>query len=158
MKSLLGFLCVILAGLLIGSVIYIGDTQVHVNRWKAEVQTAANYREMAREFLVMKDYTTRLVEAVRMQASENGILCEREAKMVQVVSEFEAENRRLKESLKEAVERLQEQEEQINDLMDSNERYSYQVRSLERQVESLEKALEAIEEMNEQVEPEKKDE
>lgn len=154
MKSLLGFLCVILAGLLIGSVIYIGDTQVHVNRWKAEVQTAANYREMAREFLVMKDYTTRLVEAVRMQASENGILCEREAKMVQVVSEFEAENRRLKESLKEAVERLQEQEEQINDLMDTNERYSYQIHSLERQVESLEKALEAVE----KVEPEKKDE
>lgn len=138
MKNFLVFIGFILIILLGGAVNYFLSTEAHVRRWEDKVQSAQRYREDMKAFTSMRMHTEKLSEAVRMLSSENGLLCEREHKMVKVVNEYEMENRRLKGSLKEAVENLQKQIEENNQLMEEVDRLRYRVDTLERALDAVE--------------------
>ncbi|MHC4121285.1 MAG: hypothetical protein ACYSWO_27740 [Planctomycetota bacterium] len=127
MRGLYGIICLLLIGICAGTTYVAIDTETRATRWEKNVESAENAYEVAR------------------LVNENGLLCERDAKNTEVVAAFDDENRRLKTSLVEACDRLEEQQEEIDDLVDENEQLSYQVDVLERAVENLESAIEAIE-------------
>lgn len=137
MRGLLGFVCLLLIGLCVGLTFLVADTETRADRWNERITALHRVEQLNRDLLLAQEYSSGCIEATRMLAIENGLLCEREAKMVQVVSEFETENRSLKNSLSEAVERLEDQVAQINKLMEENGRLNWRV-------ETLEKALDAV--------------
>jgi myo-inositol-1-phosphate synthase len=98
---------------------------------------------------------TQFLKTVNSITAENRLLCEREAKMLEVVAEFEVQSRALATSLSEAVEKLQSQEVIINELIDENTRYMIQVKQLENELaeamEAIERAKEAVERATEAV-------
>ncbi|MHC4369370.1 MAG: hypothetical protein ACYSW8_17305 [Planctomycetota bacterium] len=145
MRGLYGIICLLLIGICAGTTYVAIDTETRATRWEKNVESAENAYEVARLVRSAQQYSLQLVEATRMLANENGLLCERDAKNTEVVAAFDDENRRLKTSLVEACDRLEEQQEEIDDLVDENEQLSYQVDVLERAVENLESAIEAIE-------------
>jgi hypothetical protein len=122
------------------------DAESQHARWQARIDVVQEMHDLNRDVRDSQIYAASLYEAVRMLANENGILCEREKAVTEVVMGLEQENLRLSVSLDEAVDRLQEDAEQINELIDSNNRLRYQLEVLERALEAIETAAEAQEE------------
>lgn len=148
MRALMGFICFVLVGICVGTTYNAMDVESRAARWQEYAESNAFLEEQNEKLLEANMYSQRLMEAVRMLANENGLLCEREAKMVQIVAEFEEENRRLKCSLNEAVERLQEQQDEMNKLYETIERLRYKVEVLEKVLEnrdSVHKVLKTME-------------
>jgi len=87
------------------------------------------------------EYTQSLLDIIKSLSRENTLMCERDAKTILVVAEFDGENRRLKCSLSEAAERLEKQQEEINTLMDKNTRLNYRVGDLERVLEERQEEI-----------------
>jgi chromosome segregation ATPase len=75
---------------------------------------------------------------IEVLATENSLLCERDIASSKIVAEFEDENRRLLSVVSESIERLQEQEAEINALHDQNDSLNYKVRTLERALKVIE--------------------
>ena len=136
MKGTMGFICFALIGICVGTTYIAVDVETRAARWQAYHESNQFLEKQNEKLLEANMYSQRLMEAVRMLANENGLLCEREAKMVQIVAEFEEENRRLKASLNEAVDMLQEQQDEMNRLHETIERLRYKVKVLENALES----------------------
>lgn len=133
MRGLLGFICLLLVGVIAGMALYVGDNEIHYRR-ATQLQ---RIEELNLQVRAAQEYSQLAVEATRMLAVENGLLVEREQKITMAYTLIEEENRALKRSLAEAVDTLEEQVEQINELIESNE-------SLSWQVEVLQKAMDAV--------------
>jgi len=144
MKSFLTFVCVLLACLCFGLFTYIADTEYQVRKWQVRVSESEQFerdiKHVADQFEAMKLYVEVLTHTVRDMAAENGTLCKRDAKMVETVAAYEEENRRLKESVKEAVAALQEQELKISKLIDENDSLRYKVQTLEAALTAIKQA------------------
>jgi len=138
MRGLLGFICLLLIGLCVGLISIVGQTEMNAERWNRRVNAIEHVQELNRQVLQALDYSYISMEATKMLAVENGLLVERERKVVQAYSIIEEENRSLKNSLDEAVDRLEEQVEQINELIDENESLTWRVDTLERALELIE--------------------
>jgi len=145
MRSLLGFCCVLLIAMCACLVVIAADAETQSARWQARVNVVQEMRELNQDITTSQVYSARLLEAVRMLAMENGLLCERELAITAVVMGLEEENLRLSVSLDESVARLQEDAEQINELIDANDRLRYQLQALERALEALEAITDAQE-------------
>jgi hypothetical protein len=104
---------------------------MYAARWNHRATRIEKIEKLNLQAMEANRYSRSLMETVRMQAAENGILCERDIAHANQVAIFDEENRMLKASLADAVDRLEEQDEQINDLIDEAERLSYQVEVLE---------------------------
>ena len=130
-------LALIAMNVIMGSNIAI--VEVCAERWSKRLNSVQQVQELNMEILRAHEYSENLVEAVRMLASENGLLCERNKAATEVVIQYEEESRRLKMSLGEACKRLKEQLELINELID-------EVESLRWQVETLEDILNSVRE------------
>ena len=85
-----------------------------------------------------------LLDVVKSLSHENTLLCERDAKTLQVVAEFEDENRRLKCSLSDAVTRLEDQQTEINSLIDQNSDLRYKVEVLEKALDAPHPAVKSL--------------
>lgn len=127
--------------LLLGMVAGLGYNAINIETramiWEARIESAEEVEDVNMEILKAHEYSDRCLEAVRMLANENGILCEREVKMVKYLQGVEEENARLKVSLKEAVSRLQEQIEEINNLHQNVFMLEYKVKTLEQALNAL---------------------
>ena len=151
MKALTGFICFVLVGICVGTTYHAMDVESRAAKWQEYVESNQFIESMNNDILEANMYSQRLVEAVRMLANENGLLCEREARMVQIVAEFEEENRRLKAALNEAVDMLQEQQDEMNALYETIDRLQYKVKVLEKALEgesNLNKARNVLEAIN----------
>lgn len=138
MRSLMAFVCFLLIGICVGTSYIAIDTEARAVRWRQNAESTEYIQELNCQILQANDYSQRLMEAVRMLANENGILCERDAAMVKVVAEYEEENARLKASLKEAVTTMQSQQQELNALYEQVERLKYKVQVLEQALENVE--------------------
>jgi chromosome segregation ATPase len=138
----------IIALLLVAIMVCLGaitlDTEVRAARWERRVERVETLRQLNCDILRAQEYSGNLMESVRMLANENGILCEREAALLTVISGVEEENNRLGVSLDESIKRLQEYEKQVNELIDEAERASWRISQLENTIETLEAALAAV--------------
>lgn len=144
MRNLLVFICFLLIGISATLAVFVYDTERHADRWNERITSLARVEQLNADVSRSQYYSGQLMEAAKSLALENGLLCERDAKMVQVVSEFEIENRALKESLAEAVGMLEEQSDQIDALLDENAELEYKNESLRNQVETLESAIDKL--------------
>jgi len=133
MRGLLGFICLLLVGCVAGLALYVGDNEVHYRR-ATQLQRIEALNLQVR---AAQEYSQWTVEATKMLAVENGLLVEREQKLTLAYAMIEEENRALKRSLAEAVDTLEEQVEQINELIDSNESLSWQVEVLQSAIDSM---------------------
>lgn len=140
MKGMTGFICFSLIGICAGLAYEAANPHIQATMWERRVERLEKVEKLNNDLLYAQAYARDCFEAVRMLAVENGLLCEREAKMVQAMTIREEENRALKASLSEAVERLQEQTKQINELMEANSKLKWQVKTLEEALGVVEKA------------------
>lgn len=139
MRGLLGFICLLLIGVIVGMCLYVGDNEIHYRR-AVQIERVAKLNQ---EVTQAQEYSRLAIEATKMLAVENGLLVEREQKIVAAYAAMEEENRALKRSLNEAVDRLESQVEQINELIETNENLSWRV-------EVLQKALDSVSEQKKQ--------
>lgn len=138
MKGFLTFICLLLVGCCVGIGMMAADTEMHAARWSRHIESAQFMEDVNEDIAQAHIYSERCLEAVRMLANENGLLCERESKLTIVVAQMEEENRALKASLSDAVGRLENQNKQINELIDQNQRLIWQIQQLERTLELIE--------------------
>jgi hypothetical protein len=123
-------------GVLIGLTTQAVKTEVYVQLWQRRVAGLEQVQDQLHNTAVAQEYGTRAVEAIRMMAIENGLLCERDAKMQKYVLTMEEENTKLKAALNESVDKMVELIEENSDLHEEINYLSYKV-------ECLEKALDA---------------
>jgi len=142
MRGLYGMICLLLVGLVAGMAIFIGDNEMHAARWNNRVEKIEYMETLNQDLLRSQEYSFMLMEATRMLANENGILCERDAKTVQQVAVFDEENRLLKSSLVEATGKIEEMLVDLNELIDENEALRYKNKVLEQSLEVLTTARE----------------
>lgn len=138
MRGLLGFICLLLLGICAGLAHFTIQTETNAARWVARVNAIENVDRLNREVLQSLEYAQMALEATRSLALENGLLCEREAKVSAEYAVIEEENRALKASLTEAVQRLEAQVAQINELMRDNESMAFKIQTLERALKAIE--------------------
>lgn len=127
----LWFVCLLLVALNVGTWGCMLNNEASVQRWQRRVDAAEAVIAWNEEVAYANEYAQNCYEAVRMLATENGLLCEREAATVKVITTYEEENLKLKSSLDDAVDRLQKQEKTINDLIEENENLSWKIEVLE---------------------------
>jgi hypothetical protein len=127
----LWFACLLLVALNIGTWGCLINNEASVQRWQRRVATVDMLIEWNEEVIRANDYAQNCYESVRMLATENGLLCERDAATTKVVATFEEENLKLKSSLDDAVGRLQEQETTINELIEENENLKWKINVIE---------------------------
>jgi len=142
MKTLRGSFIWVLIIMNIVMGVNVVNTEVCAYRWTERVNSVQKAQELNMEIRRAHEYSESLVEAVRMLALENGILCERDKVATEVVVQYEEESRRLKMSLGDACKRLEEQIEQINKLFDEVDALTWQVKTLERALDKVNAAAE----------------
>ena len=118
---------------------HIARIESQVYRWNSSVTRAEHIEDIINKVRDAQEYSSSLLEATRMLANENGILCERDARAVRVVRMFEEENQKLKVSLNESVDRLVAQQQEIEDLYNEKYLLEYKIQSLERALQLLPK-------------------
>lgn len=106
--------------------------ETEVARWRLNVKSAEALAAINERVLDAHIFSRDITEACRMLANENGILCEREVKMTKYVTAVEDENTRLKGALKEAVVKLEDQRDEINQLHNELEKAYSRMDVLER--------------------------
>jgi len=124
-------------GLLLVCFVYIVGGQ-YSKQQVAKVEATARLDEHAEQ--VEND----LLDVVKSLSHENTLLCERDAKTLKVVAEFEEENRRLKCSLSDAVKRLEDQQTEINSLIDQADDLRYKVEVLEKALDASHPAVKSL--------------
>jgi len=130
-KSFCAFCILALLAMNITMAVGVANTEWCAARWAERVSSYEEVRQLNRELYTANQYSSHLVEGVRMLAVENGLLCERDKAATEAVLQYEEENRRLKAALGDACKRLEEQVEQINTLLDEVENLRWQVGVLE---------------------------
>lgn len=141
MKALYGTVSIILLVIcaLLGA--YVADVESRASRWNEYIGSAQQLEEVNENLLASQVYSQRLMEAVRALSLENGLLCEREAKMVEVVSQYKEENRRLKQALTEAVNKMKEQRIKMNEMYEQIDRLHYKIEVLEQALDGKESKI-----------------
>jgi chromosome segregation ATPase len=117
--------------------VYALDTERRADQWNRRVTAFEHVRQLNLEILRANERSELLAEAVRMLANENGILCERDKASMEVVAQYEEENRKLEASLYEACELIDEQQEEIDDYID-------EIADLEEHIEALEELIDVL--------------
>jgi small-conductance mechanosensitive channel len=135
----LSLLFAILLGSLIGMSAQVVKTEMYVRVWESRVQSLDEMERQQHELAVSQEYGARAVEAVRMLAVENGLLCERDAKAQKYVLAMEEENAKLKAALNESVDKMVELLEENSNLHQEIINLSYKVRCLEQALEAASK-------------------
>jgi chromosome segregation ATPase len=107
------------------------------HRWQERADSADAIAESNFQISQAYSHNAFLLETVSTLATENGYLCERDAKAMQVVAEFDEENHRLKTSLAEACKRLEEQSEELNELLGQMGDLYYKLAVLEQALDRI---------------------
>jgi len=136
MKALMGFMCVVLTVICVALTFYVSDMESHAKRWQRRVKSVQHIEKINGDLLEANMYSQKLMCTIKIMAEENAAMCKREAKMTQIVNQYKEENRRLKQSLTEAVNNLREQQQELNQLHEQLERLQYQVKVLEKALEN----------------------
>lgn len=131
MKKFQLFVILALLGCVAGLVYDIVNIESRRAQWEEHVQSAESWARLNEQVMYSQMYSRDCLEAVRMLANENGILCAREVKMTAYVTAMEEENTKLKNSLKESVENLERQIAEINQLHEELSRAHYRLEVLE---------------------------
>jgi len=132
MKTFMFVTICLLLGCVAGFTYNTLNIETQVRRWKSHVESAEALSNLNSKILDAHMFSKEVMEAVRMLANENGILCERELKMTQYVANVEEENERLKNALKEAVITLEGQRVEINQLHDELSKAYFRLEVLEK--------------------------
>ena len=132
MKKFVAICFALLFAMTAASVYTAIDTEQRAYRWDQYTAGAQYTWEVVTEIRNAQDYNRECLSAVKSLAVENGLLSEREAKMVEVVNVYEEQNTLLKKSLQEAVSKLKEQQDELNKLYDEIGRLQYKIEVLER--------------------------
>jgi hypothetical protein len=114
-----------------GNIYIAADVNHRAAVWQERMESVEHVEDAAQDLLQAQEYSGSLLGVIEVLATENTILCERDIASSRIVAEFEDENRRLLSVVSESIERLQEQEAEINALHDENDSLSWQVRTLE---------------------------
>jgi chromosome segregation ATPase len=133
MKRSEGFICIVCFGVFLVAIVSIVGEQ-HSKQQVAKVEAIADLGDRAEQ---AEKYSLDLLDVIKSLSYENTLLCERDAKTLQVVAEFEDENRRLKCSLSDAVTRLEDQQTEINSLIDQTDDLRYKVEVLEKALDNI---------------------
>jgi regulator of replication initiation timing len=155
MKGLMGFVCLLLIGICTGMGYLTMQTEMHADRWNERVTSLEHVEALNMDLVRAMEYSDLSMATTATLAGEISTMCQRDAKMVEVVAAFEEENRALKNSLSESVNRLEDQLEQINDLFDENDNLYWEIgvmqdtvvlmlnekEALQRHIDTLERAL-----------------
>lgn len=126
--------------------IYIAaDVEHRAAVWQERVESVEYVEDTTQDLLQAQEYSQSLLDIIAVLATENTLLCERDVASSKIVAEFEDENRRLLGVVSESIDRLQEQETEINALHDENDTLSYKIRALERALKVIEDAQNNVE-------------
>jgi hypothetical protein len=123
-----------------GNIYIAADVEHRAAVWQERVESVEYVEDTTQNLLRAQEYSQSLLDIITVLATENTILCERDIASSKIVAEFEDENRRLLGVVSESIERLQEQEAEINALHDTNDSLSYKIRALERALKVIEDA------------------
>jgi len=117
----------------------------YVKLWEQRVESADYILDQNIQVMEAHNYSQTLMETLRVVTVENSLLCERDAKRQRVLLGLEEELSRLKCSLQEAVEMMQDQIEENNSLHDEVDSLRYKVVFLENVIETLNEIHEKLE-------------
>lgn len=138
MRTFARLLLTLMGCALVGASVYIAvDTETRAARWQQRVNSAESIEATNLMILRSQDYSNLLMESLRVMANENGLLCERDAKAMDVMLALEEANAKLKAALAEATNLMQGQLAENDRLMEELDRAYYRIMLLERTVDSL---------------------
>ena len=143
MKKLLPSVLAFVSVLLVILSTYVIRTEVFVHAWQDRVASVDFRQSEVNKLAVAQEYGRTAMSSCRMLAVENGLLCERDAKMTKYVAAMEEENTKLKASLAESVEHLQALIKDNNGLHDEVNQLGYKIQCLEQALTSTKAALKA---------------
>ena len=138
MKTVRTLLVMFLLGFTISLTFQVAKSERYADVWRDRVASLEQREADIETIENAQEYGGRAVEAVRMLAVENGLLCERDAKLTLYVAAMEEENAKLKASVSESVERMQARLEENNELHQEINNLSYKIRCLEQALEAVE--------------------
>jgi len=131
MKKFQLVVILLLSAVVAGLAFDASNIEARVALWERRVQSAQYKDDINTKILDSNTYSRDCLSTARMLATENGILCEREQKLVAYIAEIEEKNARLKSSLKEAVESLESNLQEINRLSDELSKANFRLEALE---------------------------
>jgi|GEM_PF-3064017 len=144
MKKVLILIAVLLSVMNAGLFYVCFHNDFRAKVWSDRVKASGQMQQYQRDSLKAIEFGHTCLAACRSLATENGLLCERDAKMTKYVAAMEEENARLKAVVAESVDRIEAELEQNNDLHD-------EISNLKYKIQCLEDALKAV---NEKEKPE----
>ena len=118
----------------------LAKTELYVKTWEDRVEAVEYQEQQVSATLMSQQYCQRLLEAIKMLAVENGLLCEREAKLTQYVAIMEEENTKLKAALSESVDRLETAITETENLYETIDNLKYRIQCLEKALNAVESA------------------
>jgi chromosome segregation ATPase len=100
--------------------------------------------EQANKVSQAQAYSRPLADAIKAMASENSSLLERELQAAKVVAGLQQESTYLKASLKEAVEKLQQLNNENNNALEEINKLEFKVKTLQAALDAVTKAKEPV--------------
>lgn len=137
MKKFLVFVVVLLAGVNAGLIYEIFGTEYRAITWERRVNSAEVLEEQKCDALRSIEYGQDCLGVARMLATENGLLCERDAKLTLYVAGVEEENMRLKAVVADGVDRMESMLQENNQLHEELDRTYYRIQCLEKALEFM---------------------
>jgi hypothetical protein len=139
MKALRTFLLLALIGFTVALAAQVIKSERYVQIWQNRVASLEHHEAQVAQITACQEYSGACLEATRMLAVENGLLCERDAKMTLYVAALQEENTKLKGVVAEGVEKMQEMLEENSELHREINNLSYKIRCLEQALEAASK-------------------
>lgn len=127
---------------------YVATESFRTERLLTDIKLAREIQrvqfEQAYKVSQAQAYSRPLADAIKSMASENSSLLERELQAAKVVAGLQQESTYLKASLKEAIEKLQQLNDENNNALEEINKLEFQVQTLQAALDAITKAKEPV--------------